>query len=185
MLKDSKLNRVNADAAGAAFTGPAPGKQTGWICLLLALITVGTYLPAFKLGFVNFDDISYVTGNPVTSKGLTWEGMGWALRARVASNWHPLTWISHMADCQLYGLKPAGHHATSLALHVANTLLLFLLLRRMTGAQWRPAVVAALFALHPLHVESVAWVAAAQRRAEHLLRVALPVRVCALRGEGR
>ena len=91
--------------------------------------------------------------------GLTWPGVVWAFESFSVTNWHPLTWLSHMLDCQLYGLKPAGHHLTNLLLHTASTLLLFLVLSRMTGALWRSACVAALFAWHPLHVESVAWVA--------------------------
>src|SRR5262249_49348239 len=91
--------------------------------------------------------------------GLTWDSLRWAFTTAHAYNWHPLTWLSHMADCELYGLNPAGHHLTSLLLHAANSVLVFLLLRRMTGAQWRSAFAAALFALHPLRVESVAWIA--------------------------
>jgi len=90
---------------------------------------------------------------------LTWPGVLWAFRSGYASNWHPLTWISHMVDCQFYGVNPAGHHLINLLFHIANTLLLFLLLQRMTGPVWRSVCVAALFAWHPLHVESVAWVA--------------------------
>ena len=86
------------------------------------------------------------------------EGVQWAFTSLYASNWHPLTWLSHMLDCQIYGLKPGGHHVTNLLLHLVNSLLLFGLLKRLTGALWRSALVAALFALHPLHVESVAWV---------------------------
>src|SRR5262249_32619160 len=91
-------------------------------------------------------------------RGITAEGVRWAWTATAVANWHPLTWISHMLDWQLFGPSPIGHHATSLVLHVANTLLLFRLLDVMTGAPWRSALVAALFGLHPLHVESVAWV---------------------------
>ena len=101
----------------------------------------------------------YVTENPHVLEGLTWPGVAWAFTSSAASNWHPVTWLSHMVDCQLYGLRPAGHHLTNVLLHSANTLLLFLILSRMTGAMWRSACVAALFAWHPLHVESVAWVA--------------------------
>ncbi len=128
------------------------------ICLALALVTLAAYWPVFQCGFTNYDDDLYVTKNPWVQSGLTWGGLGWAFTANQSFNWHPLTWISHMADCELYGLDPAGHHATNLLFHIANSLLLFLVLRRMTGALWRSAFVAALFALHPLHVESVAWV---------------------------
>jgi tetratricopeptide (TPR) repeat protein len=140
---------------------PEPRKleHTALCCVLLALITVAVYLPVIQLGFVAFDDNYYLTANPKVQAGLTWEGVRWAFTRAHAANWHPVTWLSHMLDCQLYGLKPAGHHITNLIFHTANTLLLFRLLQRLTGAFWRSALVAALFALHPLHVESVAWVA--------------------------
>ena len=140
---------------------PEPRKleHTALCYVLLALITVAVYLPVIQLGFVAFDDNYYLTANPKVQAGLTWEGVRWAFTRAHAANWHPLTWLSHMLDCQLYGLKPAGHHITNLIFHTANTLLLFRLLQRLTGAFWRSALVAALFALHPLHVESVAWVA--------------------------
>ena len=133
-------------------------KQTIVVCLLLALITAGVYWPVARQGFINFDDPDYVSGNPRVQAGLTLESVQWAFTSMYASNWHPLTWLSHMLDCQIYGLRPGGHHVTSLLLHVVNSLLLFGLLKRLTGAFWRSALVAALFALHPLHVESVAWV---------------------------
>lgn len=125
----------------------------------LALLTLAAWLPALRNGFVNLDDGLYVTGNPQVQKGITRAGVAWALTANVANNWHPLTLLSHMLDCQLFGLDPAGHHAMSLLLHLADVLLLFAVLARMTGALWRSAAVAALFAVHPLHVESVAWAA--------------------------
>ena len=133
--------------------------HTALCYVLLALVTVAVYLPVIELNFVTFDDTYYVTNNPKVQAGLTWASMHWAFTRAHAANWHPLTWLSHMLDCQLYGLKPAGHHVTNLLFHTADTLLLFALLKRLTGAVWRSAFVAALFALHPLHVESVAWVA--------------------------
>ena len=108
--------------------------------------------------FVNLDDEDYVYENPTVSRGLTSYGITWAFTHTYASNWHPLTWISHMLDCQLYGLNPGGHHLTSVLLHAATAILLFLVLRQMTGALWASAFVAAVFAIHPLRVESVAWV---------------------------
>jgi tetratricopeptide (TPR) repeat protein len=129
------------------------------ICLALALVTTALYWPMTHHPFVNFDDDDYITNNSHVKAGLTWAGMVWAFRTGAAANWHPLTWLSHMLDCQLYGLYPGGHHSTNLLFHVANTLLLFLLLRQLTGTVWRSALVAALFAWHPLHVESVAWAA--------------------------
>jgi len=129
------------------------------ICLALALVTTALYWPVTHHNFVNFDDDDYITNNSHVQAGLTWAGVMWAFQSGAAANWHPLTWLSHMLDCQLYGLNPGGHHSTNLLFHVANTLLLFLLLRQLTGALWRSAFVAALFAWHPLHVESVAWAA--------------------------
>jgi tetratricopeptide (TPR) repeat protein len=134
-----------------------PKQRVTAICLALAVVTLLVYLPVLHNGFVNYDDPDYITTNPHVKAGLTWSGIVWAFQSTEASNWHPLTWISHMADCQLFGLNPAGHHLTSLLFHTANTLLLFFLLNRLTGALWRSAFVAALFAWHPLHVESVAW----------------------------
>ena len=139
--------------------GNRPGrKQTLLLCLVLALVTAAVYWPVARLGFINFDDPDYVSSNPRVQAGLTPESIKWAFTSLYASNWHPLTWLSHMLDCQIYHLKPAGHHVTSMLLHIANSLLLFGLLKRLTGAFWGSALVAALFALHPLHVESVAWV---------------------------
>ena len=127
------------------------------ICVVLALATIILYWPATRDSFINFDDDAYITDNPHVSRGLTWSGVVWAFSSGYADNWHPLTWISHMTDCSLFGLHPAGHHFVSVLFHVANTLLLFILLNNLTGAIWRSAFVAALFAWHPLHVESVAW----------------------------
>ena len=127
------------------------------ICLTLAVVTAALYLPIIHHDFVNFDDDDYITNNSHVQAGLTWAGTIWAFTTGAAANWHPLTWLSHMLDCQLYGLNPGGHHSTNLIFHVVNTLLLFLWLNQLTGALWRSAFVAALFAWHPLHVESVAW----------------------------
>jgi len=126
---------------------------------VLALITFIIFWPTMQCGFVNFDDQPYVTENVQVQAGLTKASLVWAFCTFHASNWHPVTWLSHMLDCQMYGLKAGGHHFTNMLLHVANVLLLFAVLRRMTGAVWRSALVAALFAWHPLHVESVAWIA--------------------------
>ena len=126
---------------------------------LLLLVTTLAYVPALQAGFVNYDDYTYVLKNPHVSSGLSASGIAWAFTTSHAANWHPLTWISHMIDCDVWGVRPAGHHLTNLLLHLASTLTLFFFLRRATGAPWRTLTVAALFALHPLHVESVAWVA--------------------------
>jgi len=125
----------------------------------LAAITLALYWPVTRFQFVNYDDTDFITGNPVIQAGVTANGLRYALSAEVARNWHPITVVSHMLDCQLFGLRAGGHHLTSLLLHIANSLLLFLLLKRMTAALWRSALVAALFAWHPLHVESVTWIA--------------------------
>jgi len=129
------------------------------LCLLIAGITFLAYLPVKDNGFINFDDEEYVTQNRKVQGGLTPGGLRWAFVAMDVGNWHPLTWLSHMIDYDLFGPSPSGHHLTSLLLHIFNSLLLFLVLNRMTHAVWRSAFVAALFALHPLHVESVAWAA--------------------------
>ncbi len=130
-----------------------------FIYLFLILVTLATYWQVCNNEFVNFDDPEYVTENPQVQAGLTLKGIVWAFTTGHALNWHPLTWISHMIDCQLYGLNAQGHHLTNLLFHAVNTVLLFLVFRRMTGAVWQSAFVAVLFAVHPLHVESVAWVA--------------------------
>jgi Tfp pilus assembly protein PilF len=126
--------------------------------LLFGLI-LGTFLPALSNGFVGFDDPDYVTENGHVQAGLTWESVHWAFRSAQAANWHPVTWLSHMLDCQLFGLAPWGHHLTSILLHAVNATLLFWVLRQMTGATWRSFTVALLFGVHPLRVESVAWIA--------------------------
>jgi tetratricopeptide (TPR) repeat protein len=129
------------------------------ITLLLALGTLLVYLPLGHHGFSLFDDTDYVTNNPVVQNGLTWGGLRWAFVTWHASNWHPLTWLSHMLDCELFGLNAAAHHIVNVLFHAANAALLFTLLRRLTGALWPSAFIAALFAWHPLRVESVAWIA--------------------------
>src|ERR1017187_5145354 len=129
-----------------------------FIGLLLALITLLAYLPASRDGFVNYDDQDYVTENSVVQKGLTRTGIKWAFTTGHASNWHPITWLSHMADCELFGLNPGAHHLVNVLFHTANVVLLLVLLLRLTGELWPGVFVAALFAWHPLHVESVAWI---------------------------
>jgi len=128
------------------------------IYLFLAAITLAAFAQTIRYDFVNFDDDVYVYNAPAVQAGLTIKGIALAFTSPHARNWHPLTTISHMLDCQLYGLKAGGHHATNVVLHTVAALLLFRVLRQMTGAVWKSAIVAALFAIHPLHVESVAWV---------------------------
>ena len=129
------------------------------ICALLVVVTAAAYWQSLECGFIKcFDDEIYVTDNYHLTQGFA-RGLRWAFTTYQGANWHPVTWISHLTDYSLYDLDPAGHHLTSLLLHIANMLLLFLVLTRMTGAVWKSGFVAALFAVHPLHVESVAWVA--------------------------
>jgi hypothetical protein len=128
-------------------------------CLALIAIVLVVYAPVRHHDFLAFDDGLFVTERPEVLRGLTWHGVGWAFTTGRGCNWHPLTWLSHMLDVQLFGLDAGRHHLTNVLLHVANTLLLFAVLRRMTGLVGRSAFVAALFAVHPLHVESVAWLA--------------------------
>jgi len=129
------------------------------IALLLALVTGAVYLPAGHYGFSAFDDNKYVSKNEVVQGGLTWSGVRWAFTTGQTGNWMPLTWISHMAVCQGFGLKPGAHHLVNVLFHTANAVLLLGLLLRLTNALWPSALAAALFAWHPLHVESVAWIA--------------------------
>jgi tetratricopeptide (TPR) repeat protein len=130
------------------------------VCLTLAGAVLAVYWQVGRFPFVKaWDDELYVTGNPVVQRGLTPAGVVWAFTTGHAANWHPLTWLSHMLDVDLFGLNAGGHHRMNLSLHALNTVLLFLVLQGLTGAAWRSGFVAALFAVHPLHVESVAWVA--------------------------
>jgi len=137
----------------------SPEKRNPMVCLLLAVITLALYNPVNRHPFVNYDDDRYVVNNPHVRQGLTAETVGWALTSTEQANWHPLTWMSHAIDCSLYGLNPVGHHFTSVLLHGMNVILLFLLLKWATGRLGPSLFVAALFALHPMNVESVAWVA--------------------------
>ena len=133
--------------------------NAAWIALGLVGVAIAVYLPVVHNDFVYYDDPKYVTENAVVLRGLTWPGIRWAFTTGTDANWFPLTWMTHMLDVQLYGAHAGGHHVTNLVLHVISTLLLFGVLYRMTGAMGRSGFVAGLFALHPLHVESVAWVA--------------------------
>ena len=128
------------------------------ICAVLSVITLFAFWPVGHLGFIIYDDHNYVTENPNVQAGITADSIRWAFTTKHSANWHPVTWLSHMLDCQLFGLNPGGHHWVNLGFHVANTLLLFIVLRTMTKTVWRSALVAALFALHPMRVESVAWI---------------------------
>jgi Tfp pilus assembly protein PilF len=144
-------------AESPIFQGPRTQRLV--FCLLLVLATVALYNPVTRAPFLNLDDGIYVTDNPQVRAGLSWKTVVWAFRSTAATNWHPITWLSHAFDCQIFGLNPAGPHAINVLLHAANVVLLFLLLESATGLAWRSLMVAALFALHPINVESVAWIA--------------------------
>ena len=161
MSRDKRLRKGAAPEAGAPDPGnprPRPGLLPV-LCALLVAVTLAAFWRLHAGGFVLFDDDLYVTENTHVARGLTGESIAWAFTTTEAANWHPVTWISHMLDVQLFGMDAGRHHLTSILLHALNAVLLLLLLFRMTGALWRSAFVAALFALHPLHVESVAWIA--------------------------
>jgi len=134
-------------------------RRTLLLCLLSIAVVMAFYSPVAHNGFLNYDDDQYITNNPHVKAGLTWATVKWAFTTYDQANWHPLTWLSHALDCQLFGLNPAGHHYVNVLLHAANAVLLFLLLQSATGFRWRSLMVAALFALHPVNVESVAWAA--------------------------
>ena len=128
--------------------------ESSWLGILLFASVVWTFLPAIQNEFVGYDDPLYVTGNSHVQEGLSWENLKWAFSSGEAANWHPITWLSHMLDYELFGLQAWGHHLTSLILHALSTVLLFVVLKRMSGALWRSFIVALFFGLHPLRVES-------------------------------
>lgn len=146
-----------------AVVGQARAPRGRWpvvgVCVFLIALAWIVFGQSLRFEFINFDDGDYVVKNPIVARGLTPAGILWAFTHLHAGNWHPVTWISHMLDAQLYGLRPGGHHLSNVLIHAATAILLFLVLRQMTGALWRSAFVAAVFAIHPLRVESVAWVA--------------------------
>jgi hypothetical protein len=135
------------------------GRNELFIAFGLIAVTLAVYAQVISHQFIILDDNSYIRDNPMVNRGLTLTGIAWAFTTFHAANWHPLTWLSHMLDSQIFGLNAGGHLLVNALIHASNTLLLFLFLRRVTGAKWQSAIVAALFALHPLHVESVAWAA--------------------------
>ena len=145
--------------SGAVPAARVDARQLRWAAIALAVVTGAVYFQTAGFDFVNYDDPGYVTGNPIVKAGLTASGVAWAFTTDHMANWHPITWLSHMLDCQLFGLSSGAHHLVNVAFHVLDTVLLFLVFARMTRRVWPSALVAALFALHPLHVESVAWVA--------------------------
>lgn len=137
----------------------SPEKRAPVLGLLLFLLTVASYNPVARNGFVGFDDPSYITANHHVQDGLTWGTVKWAFRSTDAANWHPITWLSHALDYQIFGMRPGSHHYVTVLLHAITALLLFLFLQAATGFCWRSLIVAALFAVHPMNVESVAWAA--------------------------
>ena len=160
------MTSVDLVSTTATQSRPDPGwprwmkKTRTWILsLLLMVATVALYYPVYQHPFVNYDDTVYVTSNLHVQEGLDWDTVRWAFTTFDLANWHPLTWLSHALDCQLFGLHPAGHHDVNLLLHVVNVLLLFWVLYQATGFPGRSFMVAALFALHPINVQTVAWVA--------------------------
>jgi Flp pilus assembly protein TadD len=154
---DSTEQTADARPAGS-YIFQVPQRRRLILCLLFTLVTLALYNPVTRAPFLNFDDPVYVTDNAQVRAGLTWNTVVWAFHTSEASNWHPVTWLSHALDCQIFGLNPAGPHAINVLLHAANAVLLFLILERATGLTWRSLGVAALFALHPINVESVAWI---------------------------
>src|SRR5262245_50954370 len=139
--------------------GPGPSRPpVAAIATGLVAATLVAYVGVRGCGFVDFDDDLYVSAQPMVNQGWRWAAVVWAFTAAHVSNWHPLTSLSHVLDCTLFGVAPVPMHWENVAWHAANALLVFAVWRAATGALWRPATVAALFALHPLHVESVAWI---------------------------
>ena len=151
------LHQASSSRRGNWFASPR--RRAIVLAVALVMATVALYSPARHHPFVNFDDDAYVTENVNVKSGLSWDTMAWAFTSFYASNWHPLTWLSHALDCQFFGLDPGGHHDTSILWHALNAVLLYWVLLRATGYAGRSFMVAALFALHPINVESVAWIA--------------------------
>src|ERR1700674_2211584 len=153
-----RLERPEVSASSSKLFQSSTKRTLVW-CLLLTVVVLVFYNPVIHNGFLNYDDDQYITQNPHVWAGLTWATVKWAFTTYHLANWHPLTWLSHALDCELFGLNPVGHHYVNVLLHAANVVLLFLLLQSATGYRWRSLMVAALFALHPINVESVAWAA--------------------------
>ena len=154
-----KAQKQSRRPAVSDIAAPRPSGRIYIWCLLLAVATLALYSPVIVHPFINYDDRDYVTENQHVQAGLTTQTIAWAFTSTDQANWHPLTWLSHALDCEVYGLNSHGHHLTSVLIHTSNVVLLFLLLQWATGATGASAMVAALFALHPFNVESVAWVA--------------------------
>ena len=161
----STASVTSPEKNGTRWNASLPGLWAGprgWLppvlALLIIAVTVALFRPAVSQPFITVDDGEYITDHPIVPLGLTWTVMGVAFMVKHSGNWHPLATLSHMLDCQMFGLNPAGHHSVNILLHALNAALVFWVLRRMTGSLWRSFFVAAFFALHPLRVESVAWI---------------------------
>ncbi len=152
-------NRKGAQAPSRAGVTLSPRTRIALLVAAIVIATVALYYPVSSHPFLNYDDDIYVLNNPQVQAGLSWETVKWSFTSLYASNWHPLTWLSHALDCQMFNLDAGRHHETNLLLHVINVMLLFWVLWKPTGYAGRSAMVAALFALHPINVESVAWIA--------------------------
>src|ERR1019366_4664003 len=152
-----RLERPGVPLSSKLFQSPA--QRTLLLCLLLTAVGLVVYNPVIHNGFLNWDDYQYITDNPHVRAGLTWTTVKWAFTTYHGAYWMPLSWLSHALDCELFGLKPAGHHYMNVLLHAVNVVLLFLLLQSATGFCWSSLAVGALFALHPVNVESVVWAA--------------------------
>lgn len=158
LLEQDLLEQKPGPHAAESFIFQVPQKRRLIFCLLLALSTLALYNPVTRAPFLNVDDGVYVADNLQVRAGLSWNTVIWAFRSSEATNWHPITWLSHALDCQIFGLNPGGPHTINVLFHAANAVLLFLILQSATGMAWRSLVVAALFAVHPINVESVAWI---------------------------
>ena len=162
-LRKARGNRPPEPRSGKATYNIAPTSHKPWqiaaVCLILAIVTIISFQGVHNNAFLPYDDYDYVLENPHVQQGLTVQSIDWAFTTYHAANWHPLTWISHIIDWDLYGKDASGHHLTNVYLHTANAVLLFLFLIYITGYLGRSAIVSLLFALHPAHVESVAWIA--------------------------
>lgn len=155
----ARRRRRSASPAAAAPAGGPRRERRALVAAGLVVAVLVVYAGVWAFDYVTYDDLAYVVRNPMVNRGLTLEGIAWAFSSSHASNWHPLTWISLMLDVSLFGVTPGASHVVNVAIHAANAVLLLALLRGSTGAPWRSAAVAGFFALHPLHVESVAWIA--------------------------
>jgi tetratricopeptide (TPR) repeat protein len=157
--RQRQLHKQRSEVVGTAHWTKRFDQNDLFIAFGLVAVTLAVYAQVVNHQFIVLDDNHYIYQNPVVSRGLTLMGIAWAFTTFHSANWHPLTWLSHMLDCQIFGLHAGGHLVINGLIHACNTALLFLFLRRFTGARWQSAIIAALFALHPLHVESVAWAA--------------------------